>query len=170
MNELKKQINELLKKTLNKENNQVADTIKYTESMKVEEEVYQKYKPPSPNGEPWVYERRKLGGGLADPENMYHEAQEVDGKIKMKILNLTPPNEDHNQNNLKDGEVAQLVEGGHGAHGLKYSYSDGINAEQYIKPRPFQKATKEELERNKGHVQALENELRAQGLNITKKK
>lgn len=169
MRELNSQINKLLKNTLNAKNNEVANTIKITQSMKVEEEVYNKYVPPTNDGEPWIYQRRRLSGrGLSHPENMKHEAQESGGKVKMVVVNLTPANPEYNDNNLKLGELAQLVEGGHGANGLSYSYPRNGSG-SYAEPRPFQQKTVEELARNKEHVQALESELRSRGLDVKRR-
>ena len=160
MAELNKAINGMLVDMLNKDN-LVSDSIKYTESDMVEQVVYDRYAPNS--GEPWIYERRKDKGGLADVDNMYHEAAQANGKVKMKVLNLTPPNPKFNDNNLKRGEVAHLVEGGDGAHGLKYHGSgDG----EYTDPRPFQEETVNQLLRDKEHVQALKTELKAMGLSV----
>lgn len=178
MIELTKQINTILKETLNNKNSLVAEEIKRTESDMVEQEVYSKYEPD--NGEPWVYKRRDGGrrgkdGGLADMRNMWHEAVESRGKVSMLIMNLTPPNPAFNDNNLKDGQVAQLVEGGLGAMGLRYSYTKnrgdthgiGQKAENYLAARPFQKETFNTLQNNKMHIQVLALELRKKGLNVT---
>lgn len=157
---LSQHINKALEQALSKRNNQVADTIKYTEAIKVEEEVYQAYQPiPEEDG---GYARRKLGGGLASPENMKHEVIKSGNKVKMIVANMTPPNKDFNSNGLKKGELSDLVEKGHGYKGLKYSSDSGA----FTKPRPFQEATKNELRRNKGHVQALENELKRKGVKV----
>lgn len=160
MEELNRQINKMLVNTLNKDNNLVANEIKYTESEMVEQEVYAKYTPN--NGEPWVYQRREDKGGLADVGNMEHSAQESGGKVNMRVVNMTPPNEEFNENNLQAGEVAELVEGGDGHKGLGYSYKKG----EYLKPRGFQESTKQELSRNKNHKDALAMELRKKGLDV----
>lgn len=161
MAELKKQINEKLLAELKKDN-LVAEIIKHTESDMVEQEVYDRYDPKS-DGEPWVYERRRDRGGLADVTNMKHETTETDGKVKMNIRNMTPPHPSFNENNLKAGEVADLVEGGDGANGLRYSNPDGGS---YSEPRPFQQETINELSRNKEHVQAMKTLLKDMGIKV----
>ncbi len=158
MAELNKHINKILVDSLNKENNLVANEIKYTEAEMVEQEVYAKYAPD--NGEPFVYQRRGDKGGLADVSNMEHTAQKSKGKVSMNVRNMTPPNPKFNDNQLKDGEVADLVENGDGANGLNYSYPDG----SYADARPFQSETVEELKNNKKLRDALKIELRKKGI------
>ena len=164
IHELNTEINKLLKQVLNDRNSFTAEEIKRTQSDMVEKEVYSKYTPS--NGEPYRYERRGTEGGLADMRNMWHEAVEARGKVSMLITNLTEGNPEDNENNLKQGQVAMLVEGGDGAMGLNYYYKSNRTdtAYKYLQPRPFQKATIEELKANKMHVQTLALELRQKGI------
>lgn len=164
MAELTKQINALVKETLNNPNSLTAEEIKRTESDMVEQEVYNRYGPDS--DEPWVYQRRGDNGGLADVGNMWHEAVESRGKVSMLIMNLTPPNPEFNDNDLKTGQVAMLVEGGHGSRGLRYSSTKNRSGDagKYLAPRSFQQKTIETLRNNKMHIQTLAFELRQKGL------
>lgn len=168
MAELESHINKVLKNTLDADDNMVADIVKTTESDKVEEVVYDKYRPN--RGEPWVYERRGTDGGLADTSNMEHEAQMSGNKVKMEVINTTPPHDEYNGNGLKDGDVASLVEGGDGTSGLEYSGKTNRSGDayKYLGARPFQRETVAELKRNGLHAQALASELRGKGLNARK--
>lgn len=162
--ELSEQINKILLKTLEDKDNHVAEVIKIQESNMVEQEVYAKYT--SDSESEYRYVRRGEDRlGLADTRNMKSSAKvESKGKVKMKVVNMTKGVPHHKGKNLKDGELAELVEGGDGIRGLKYSY--GTGSESYMEPRPFQAETVRELEGNKMHVQALRFELRNEGLTI----
>ena len=136
----------------------------------VEREVYAKYTPN--NGEPWVYQRRKKDGGLADKNNMVHEVAQIGDKAKMQILNLTPFNENYNFDNYRPGDtLANLVEGGDKKYGAEYTFKTNRSGDayKYLGARPFQQETVKELERNGDHLDALALDLMMKGLTVERK-
>lgn len=156
MKELNKEINKILLEAMNGKSSVTANVIKETESDMVEREVYAKYQPN--NGKPWVYERRGKDGGLADTDNMFHEAAQIGDKVKMIVLNLTPFNEEYNFDNYRAGDtLANLVEGGDKKHGAEYTFKNNRSgdAQNYLDARPFQEETFKTLNDNKDHVNAL---------------
>lgn len=167
MEELSRELNKLLIETLNNQKSVTANVIKETESDMVEREVYAKYTPN--NGEPWEYQRRRKDGGLADIDNMVHEAAQIDGKVKLKVINLTPFNEEYNFDNYRAGDtLANLVEGGDRKYGAEYSFKNNRSndADKYLQARPFQQETVKTLEGNKDHVDALKLDLMMKGLRV----
>ena len=60
----------------------VVPLTKELQSENVQTEVYDAYSPSTPDGEPFVHERRKENGGLASQKNMRHRVKEQgDGEV-----------------------------------------------------------------------------------------
>lgn len=166
MAELNVAINKMLMETLGSEDSHVAEVIKIAESDMIEQEVYDKYY--SESISEYRYRRRGSeygSGGLGDTSIMEHTTSNAGDKVKMSVVNMAQGQQGHKgETNLKPGQLAQLVEGGDGTGGLRYSYGDG--SEEYMEKRPFQAKTIEELKNNKMHVQTLRFELRNKGLDV----
>jgi hypothetical protein len=141
--------------------NEVAEVVKKVESEKVESEVYNKYKPSTSDGEPWRYERRKTNGGLADTANMIPKTNLITNGVELTVENITEGSQD-------SFKISDLIEGGDGTSGKQYQYKtnrDGT-AYQYLKARPFQRKTEEELAKTGEHEKALKVGLRRNGLDV----
>jgi hypothetical protein len=152
------ELNKNIAKTMKME---VSTVVKKVESMKVESEVYEKYRPDTPDGEPWQYKRRRANGGLSDPDNMISNVNIIGNNVDLSIENVTVGAQDSFQ-------ISDLVEEGDGFGGKEYEYKtnrDGT-AEQYLRPRPFQQSTVDELAKTGEHVKALKLGLKAQGLDV----
>ena len=139
-----KQLEAELRKRLNAAlQDDVAETVKKTESEHVEENVYGAYGPE----EYLVYKRRGESGGLADTGNMVMEA----GDLEISIENKTPFNPGYNTMNGGDG-LDMLVEYGDGGGGHVYDYPRSSSTPpfgDFHQPRPFVHETVEELKRGK---------------------
>jgi hypothetical protein len=158
--QLETHINKLMRDAMNDE---VAKVVKNKEQEMVVTEVYDKYSPSSPDGEPWVYERRGSKGGLADQKNMKHKVVSLGnvGGLELSIENKTKGKDENIY-------LSDLVEGGDGYNGLEYNFKsnrDGT-ADQYLRPRPYQQKTVEALEQSGEHVEALKKGLIRQGLDV----
>jgi hypothetical protein len=140
---------------------EVSDVVKKVESEKVESEVYDRYKPSTSDGEPWRYERRKTNGGLADTTNMIPKTNIVANGVELTVENITEGSQD-------SFKISDLIEGGDGTNGKQYQYKtnrDGT-ADQYLRARPFQRKTEEELAKTGDHEKALKVGLRRNGLDV----
>jgi hypothetical protein len=159
MKDLEKYINQQMADVLQ---NEVAEAVKKEQSYQVEDEVYDKYSPSSPDGEPWVYERRRDNGGLSDTRNMITSSPSYTGDgVEVSIENITKGSDDNFQ-------IADLVEYGDGTNGKEYEHKTNRDntAYQYLRGRPFTKATVEELERTGEHIDAARKGLKRKGLDI----
>jgi len=141
-----KNIKSLEKHLKNKINNallnEVADTIKDTESEQVDKIVY---------SYPNKYYRRRgsHGGGLGDITNMTSEMVD-DGVLAVK--NRTPPNPYYSHDALNGEFIDYAVE-----YGVDYDF---------LNPgaRPFIERTKDELRSNGELVNAMKKGLKRQGI------
>jgi hypothetical protein len=160
LKQLEKHIEKLMREALNTE---VAEVVKNKEQQKVITEVYDKYSPSTPNGEPWEYKRRGLNGGLADKKNM---KQKVKRTGKNAELELTIENKTKGKD--ENMYISDLVEGGDGYNGLEYQFKNNRDgtANEYLQPRPFQQKTVEELEQSNDHVDAMKKGLQRLGLDV----
>jgi len=160
LKQLEDHINKLMRDALNVE---VAKVVKDTEQEKVITEVYDKYKPSSPDGEPWIYKRRGSSGGLADQRNMKHKVVSLGtaNGLELSVENKTNGKDDKVQ-------ISDLIEYGDGYNGLEYDWKDNRDdtADQYLQARPFQQKTVQELEQTNEHVEAMRKGLRRQGLDV----
>ena len=149
MGSIKKKINNALE-------NEVAEFVKETEQQAAISEVYSVYSPKQ-------YDRRGDAGGLADMGNM-------ESKVSGGVLTVTNETDfDNRYNSLHSGNnLDELIEYGHGAGGLRYTYGDEYPYD-YIKPRPFIQKTKETLALDGGDnlKVALEIGLERQGVDVT---
>lgn len=143
------------KKIDNALGNEVAEIVKETEQQSAIYEVYAAY-------EPKMYERRGGDDGLGDMENMV-------STVSGGVLTVTNETEfDNRCNSLHSGNnLDELIEYGHGAGGLRYTYGDEYPYD-YIKPRPFIQKTKETLALSGGAIikAALEIGLERQGIDV----
>lgn len=158
MTELNAQIKAQLESVMR---NEVAQVAKETESDMVEKEVYDRYRP-TEDGEPWIYKRRGTdqgSGGLGDINQMETSVSRTVHGVEMTVAN-------HATGQQESGmEIAPLVEGGDGAHGLQYQHK-GDGTGNYLKPRPFQEEAQTELENSGKAVDALKRGLRARGVDV----
>jgi hypothetical protein len=141
-------------------NNEMAQMVKKKESESVEKNVYQAYQPE--NGEPFIYERRKINGGLADERNMKHKVKNVPNGVELSVENKTKGKDDNFQ-------IADLVEYGDGYNGKEYDYkTNRIGTEhEYLRGRPFTEKTEEDIVQSNEHVEIMKNGLKARGIDIT---
>lgn len=129
--------------------NVVADTME----THILREVYLKY--PSPK----IYERRGNDGGLLDRENITWNRVSSN---TIEVMNITKRNI-----NYTNQYLAPVIEYGHkeaeakGYRGYSFPYPQYA----YYYPRPFIKATREDLMKNKQHVKAFQNSLKSYGIN-----
>lgn len=144
--------------------NEVSRTIKNIQSDQVDKVVYDAYH--SESDSEYAYRRRGSNDfGLADTRNMIENVWPMHSGFRLNIQN-------HALSEDGTFEIASLVEGGDGAQGRRYEYTQtksnkaGSRAEDYLKPRPFQQATVNELVSNKEHIRALKMGLRNAGLVI----
>ncbi|HJR46674.1 MAG TPA: hypothetical protein VJ799_00825 [Nitrososphaeraceae archaeon] len=151
ISELEKYLVPLMKDVMNKE---VTETIRDVEQRNIQDEVYNKY-------EPVMYERRRRNDGLQDRKNMIHNVNTFKNGVELTVENITEGIED-------DFLIADLVEYGDGHNGKEYQYKGNRLAKDYLKPRPFTKATIEELELNDEHVYSFIKGMRAKGVDLKK--
>lgn len=158
--QLESHINKLMRDAMN---NEVAKAVKNKEQETVITEVYDKYSPSSPDGEPWEYERRGTKGGLADQKNMKHKVVSLGkaGGMKLSVENQTKGKDENIY-------ISDLVEGGDGYNGLEYNFKSNRDdtAGQYLRARPYQQKTAEALEQSGEHVEALIKGLVRQGVDV----
>lgn len=141
--------NYLKKYVMNGLESDVAEVIKDEEVEKVISEVYEKY-------EPIEYERRFDANGLADRDNMIEEVDDLGQYILLGVTNMTTGSDEEEY-------IAPIVEYGHGKYG-DYDYYSIAKDKSFASPRPFQRATIDELEENKKHVNALRDYLNKNGI------
>jgi hypothetical protein len=158
--QLEAHVNKIMRDALNTE---VAQLVKNKEQEKVITEVYDKYKPSSPNQEPWIYERRGTRDGLADQKNMKHKVKSLGkGSLELSVENKTKGKDDKYQ-------ISDLIEYGDGYNGMEYDWKDNRDntADQYLQARPFQEKTMESIEQSGEHIKAMKKGLIRQGLDVT---
>lgn len=159
INELKKYLNKYIQEVLDEN---VAPVVKNKEQEKVITEVYDKYSPSTPDGEPFKYERRGWNGGLADQKNMKHQVKNTANGVELSVENVTKGKDENFR-------LDTLIEYGDGTDGKEYEYKtnrDGT-AYQYLQGRPFTKSTIEELEQSGEHIQAFVRGMKGKGIEIT---
>lgn len=141
----------------------VLPVVQKTQSEMVEKHVYDAYSPSSPNGEPWVYERRRYNGGLSDPRNMMASFYTVTGGYEMLVQNITKGSDDNFY-------ITPLIEYGDGYGGLQYKYKQNRDntSWQYLRGRGFIHETIQELKRTLNHVKSFERGLRRHGIRTYK--
>lgn len=139
--------------------NDVGHIVKVVEQRNIVEEVYLKYTPDSPLRQPWIYKRRRQDGGLMDMRNMLATVTDVPNGVLLSVENLT---RGYNQTMLLD----TLIEYGDGYGGKEYDYKENRDdtAWQYLRARPFTKATIQELRETKGHVTAFRQGMEEYGI------
>ena len=160
---LKKHIEAQVAKVLMTE---VADVMREVQRDAINKEVYNVYPDP-----PVMYHRRDANGGLADPNNM---VTTVSGTT-LRFRNITPPNGDYDQFNTTPGlyyrtdyaydgcersyvfDLPALIEYGDagGVGGYTHKHSSRPWGPTFLAPRPFMESTRNELKKNKFHVNAL---------------
>lgn len=133
--------------------NEIAEDIAEIESEVIRENVYNKYTPK-------MYERREMGGGLADPSNIQGELVE-DGILRVE--NKTKFNPGYDTQNQGEG-LAGLVEYGNGYDGHRYEYYLKRGNSVYTEPRPFIDDTREYVAN--GIVDDLAMALEDRGLKV----
>lgn len=141
----------------------VAEEIKDIQSIFVESEVYDKYKPN--DGKPYVYKRRGAEGGLADTDNMKNDVEKPDrNSVKLTIKNITKGDDGKIQ-------IADLVEGGDGTNGKEYEHKRNRDTDSpsYLKSRRFQGETVGYLNSSKEHIGYFESGMRDLGFTIKKR-
>jgi aminopeptidase-like protein len=141
-------------------NNEMADMVKKKESESVEKNVYDVYKPN--NGKPFVYDRRKTNGGLADESNMKHTVKNTSNSVELSVKNTTKGKDQNFQ-------IADLVEYGDGYNNKEYEYKtnrDGT-ASEYLSGRPFTEKTEEDILQSNEHVTVMKNGLKSRGIDVT---
>jgi hypothetical protein len=157
LTELNKYLNQQMRDVMN---NEMAQMVKTKESESVEKNVYQAYTPN--NGEPFVYQRRRENGGLADTKNMMHQVKNVANGVELSVENRTKGKDDKFQ-------LDTLIEYGDGTDGKEYEYKsnrDGT-ADQYLRARPFTERTEEAIAQSNEHVQIMRNGLKTRGIGVT---
>jgi hypothetical protein len=137
--------------------NEMATMVKNEESKSVEKNVYQQYQPD--NGEPFVYERRKTTGGLADKKNMKHKVKNVPNGVELSVENVTKGKDDK-------FKIADLVEYGDGYDGKEYEYKDNRidTADEYLQARPFTERTGETILQSDAHIETMKLGLKSRGI------
>jgi hypothetical protein len=141
-------------------NNEMAQMVKKKESESVVKNVYEAYQPD--NGEPFVYERRKTNGGLADERNMKHKVKNVVNGVELSVENKTKGKDDNFQ-------LDTLIEYGDGTDGKEYDYKTNriSTQDEYLRGRPFTEKTEEAILQSDEHVKIMRNGLKAKGIDIT---
>jgi hypothetical protein len=136
---------------------EVPRKVKQTMQENILREVYLKYSPK-------MYERRGNDGGLMDEENIIYN---VLNSNTLEFMNVTKRNLNFNNEYL-----APVIEFGHreaqrrGYRGYSYPYPKYA----YFYPRPFIKSTREDLYKNKIHVEAFREGLKKFGITTKFKK
>jgi len=146
----------LLKTVENAMNKEVADAVKDYIVMSVDENVYSVY-------EPKQYERRGLGynsEGIGGKKNMKHVVTTKGNSVEVKVT-------DEAKGETGFEYLAELIEYGDKMYGGMYSYDYPYPPDaRFLKPRPFMEKAKENLERDKYHVERLKEGLERQGLQV----
>lgn len=160
MKDLKEAILVQVENALKKE---VAEEIKLTESIAVESVVYGGYKPNTPDGQPYVYQRRG-DNGLANMDNMIEKTETTPNGVKLTITN-----ENEGEGGLKG--LADLVEGGDGAGGKRYTHRRNreTDSPDYLKPRPFQAKAVSEMNSTGSHYDSFEQGMERRGITVKKR-
>lgn len=137
--------------------NEMAQMVKNEESDSVQKNVYQQYEPNQ--GEPFIYERRKEAGGLADKNNMKSKVKNVPSGVELSVENVT---KGKNQKFRLD----TLIEYGDGTDGKEYTYKDNRDdtADQYLQARPFTERAAENILQSNAHVHTMKSGLKAKGI------
>lgn len=128
--------------------NEVYKTVKKEMLANIEEEIYQSYTP-------LVYDRRYKSGGLGDPKNIVCE---VSNGV-LSVFNIAESSESWIDGTTSDDFIRWIE---HGRVPMLWKGSPY----PFMMPRPFLKTTKEMLEDNKKHIQALKSGLEKRGLKI----
>lgn len=136
---------ELNKRLSNSLEVEVAEVIKETMYRKIYTVVYNVYTPKQ-------YKRQMDYGGLSDM-NKNMSAKMIDGNT-LSIRNIREAYNEEAQLRL---DVADIIESGQG-------YTR--NFEYFGIPRPFTEETRKELRKTKGHVKALKEGLKRNGLKV----
>lgn len=130
--------------------------IKKTMQENILKEVYLVYSPKQ-------YQRRGNSGGLIDENNITHD---LVSKNRVEIYNVAKRNTAYANTKYTNMYLAPLIELGH--EEAKASGYQGYNYPRknraYYKPRPFVRATREELKRTKKHVKAFKESLNSLGI------
>lgn len=151
--ELFKHVQNIIDKALN---DKVSEEVKQVEADTIKEHVYSVY------DEPQVYKRRKNKDGLSDKDNMISELIDV-GTLEVRNETMAYPDITIGENpakSINENEYLTpiIVNGG------PYDFPDYTLA--YNKPRDFIKATKDNLETNKQHIDVLIKELKKNGIKL----
>lgn len=156
LTELNKYLNKQIRSVMEQE---MATMVKNEESKSVEKNVYQQYQPN--DGEPFIYERRKTSGGLADKKNMKHKVKNIPNGVELSVENVTKGKNDK-------FKIADLVEYGDGFDGKEYEYKDNrINtADEYLQARPFTERTVESIQQSNEHLLVMKLGLKARGIDV----
>lgn len=156
LTELNKYLNTQMRSVME---NEMAQMVKKEESDSVQKNVYQQYQPN--NGEPYIYERRKENGGLADKSNMKSKVKNVPNGLELSVENITKGKDDKFR-------IDDLVEYGDGTNGKEYEYKDNRSdtADEYLRARPFTEKTAENILQSNAHVQVMKNGLKAKGIDV----
>jgi hypothetical protein len=138
------------------ESSHLLEKVKQTMQENILREVYMAYNPKR-------YQRRGSSGGLMDDDNITHD---VIGRNKIAIYNIAKRNTSYANTTYTNPYLAPLIELGHseavdrGYQGYNYPF----RYLAYFKPRPFIKATRDELRRTKKHVEAFKQSLKSLGI------
>jgi hypothetical protein len=138
LDHLYKYIKKEVNKSLDKD---VSRVVKDEMKKVIEEVVYNAY-------EPSQYDRQKDDGGLLDESNIKHGVE--NGQLWIR-----------NTRSDEGKDVAEIVETGVG-----YDWERSRIYKMQPFPRPFHEETKENLEKNKKHVDALKDSLKNKGFDI----
>jgi hypothetical protein len=157
LTELNKYLNQQIREVMD---NEMAAMVKKKESESVEKNVYQAYQPD--NGEPFIYERRKTDGGLADERNMEHKVKNVKDGVELSVENITKGKD-------QNFRLDTLIEYGDGTDGKEYQFKTNRigTADEYLRGRPFTEKTEESILQSNEHVKIMKNTLKAKGIDVT---
>ena len=151
LKKLRKEIEKGIRNALKKE---VFETVKYTELVNIDKEVYEVY--PTPKR----YERRYEKKGLGDEGNIVYDVKKIK-EGTLSVENVTEFNERYKTMNSGEGLV-DLIEKGQKRSKYQYDYP----RYPYAKARPFITRTREELMKSKRHVEALKEGLKRNGFKV----
>lgn len=151
LKELKKELKKRINLALDEN---VTDVIKDVMTDHIIQDVYDAY-------EPVGYSRRFDNDGLLDEENI---VSTVNDNNELSVRNVTTGSRYYTVNEKKytsknyNKPIARIIESGNGYDVHNWDY-DGV-------PRPFIKNTRDDLEQNHYHTEAMKQGLKKQGLDV----
>jgi hypothetical protein len=128
--------------------NEVAEIVTETMLSNIKTEVYDAYNPKR-------YERRYDDGGIVDEGNI---VSKVKGNT-LTVENITMSNKEYLPKGEKPFKIAGVIEHGSGAGYGEYDYYDPG-------ARPFLEETRNDLIKNKQHIDAIKKGLKRQGIDV----